>query len=113
MHSTITVSDTASAYIKTMIEKEQGIAFRLSVKKTGCSGYSYQPQVVKMILEQDTQIVLPSLIICLDTSWLHILSNIHIDYIEENQKGLKQKKLVFLNAKESNRCGCGESFTIE
>jgi Fe-S cluster assembly iron-binding protein IscA len=36
-----------------------------------------------------------------------------VDFIEETTNVLKQKRLVFINPKETGRCGCGESFTIE
>ena len=36
-----------------------------------------------------------------------------IDYVSDAITGIKQKRLVFVNPNEKNRCGCGESFTIE
>ena len=35
-----------------------------------------------------------------------------IDFVEESKMGLKQKRLAFINQKESARCGCGESFQM-
>jgi iron-sulfur cluster assembly protein len=109
----ITVTTAASDYIKKMIEKNQGAGFRLSVKKTGCSGFSYQPSVVDVINPADQVLaVQPDLNIYIDTAWLDLLQNIQIDYIEDDKSGLKQKRLVFTNPKETDRCGCGESFHI-
>ena len=50
--------------------------------------------------------------IFIDTSWLHLLQDLQVDYVEEEKTGLKQKRLVFTNPNESSRCGCGESFHI-
>ena len=112
--SMIALSPAAKAYLKKMIAKEEGIGFRLSIKKTGCSGYSYQPSVIKTALTSDYQETLDNgVTIYLDGTWLAVLSGVVIDYCEEDKNGLKQKRLVFTNPQEGNRCGCGESFQIE
>jgi iron-sulfur cluster assembly accessory protein len=110
----ITVSPSANDYIKKMIEKEHGIGFRLSIKKTGCSGYSYLPSIVTQEIQTDmTCITEGGVTLFIDRAWLDLLQGIHVDYIEEEKAGLKQKRLVFTNPNESTRCGCGESFHIE
>lgn len=108
----ITVTDAASTYIRKMMEKENGLGFRLSIKKTGCSGYSYVPAIINQVNSSDTIFKTRDISIYLDTSWLHLLQDLEIDYIEEEKSGLKQKRLVFTNAKEAGRCGCGESFHV-
>lgn len=111
---TISFSDSACAYIKKMITKENGCGFRLSIKKTGCSGYAYTPSIVININETD--LVLENQFgtkIYVDRAWLDLLANLYIDYIEEDKSGLKQKRLTFTNPNESSRCGCGESFHVE
>lgn len=113
MNANITMTDAASAYIKRMLEKNHGIGLRLSVKKTGCSGYSYLPSVVEKENPADVLVEKNNLKIFIDSVWLDLLQNLHIDYLEEEKSGLKQKRLVFTNPSESSRCGCGESFHIE
>lgn len=110
-HATIT--QAASDYIKKMLLKEAGKGLRLSVKKTGCSGYSYLPTIIQEVNPTDVMVEAHGVTIYLDVAWLHLLEGVTIDYVEENKSGLKQKKLVFNNDKESGRCGCGESFHIE
>jgi len=109
----ISFSQTASTYIKKMIEQHQGVGFRLSIKKTGCSGYSYFPSVIDTINPNDEMLDISGMKIFIATEWRDLLQDLHVDYIEENKTGIKQKKLVFTNAKESSRCGCGESFHVE
>ena len=113
MNPDISVTDAACTYIKKNLEKNQGIGFRLSIKKTGCSGYSYVPEIINKVNEKDIVIKTANEVtIYIDATWLHLLQGLHIDYMEEEKAGLKQKRLVFTNAKESGRCGCGESFHV-
>lgn len=113
MQTNINVTPAASAYIKKMLEKTPGVGLRLSIKKTGCSGYSYLPEIAADKKASDVVVTIADLTILLDGGWLDLLNGIKIDYIEEEKSGLKQKRLVFSNEKESGRCGCGESFHIE
>ena len=48
-----------------------------------------------------------------DPKWTTFIDGLVIDYVKENLAGIAQKRLVFINPQEKNRCGCGESFTIE
>lgn len=114
MNLNIVMTDAACAYVKKMVEKDQGLGFRLSIKKTGCSGYSYLPSVIEKINATDMSFETTNGVeVYVDTTWLSLLQGLHIDYIEEEKTGLKQKRLVFTNPNESSRCGCGESFHVE
>jgi iron-sulfur cluster assembly protein len=114
MNPEITLTDAACAYIKKNLEKNQGTGFRLSIKKTGCSGYSYVPEIIHQVNEKDLVMKTANDIsIYIDVAWMHLLQGLHIDYLEEEISGLKQKRLIFSNARESGRCGCGESFHVE
>ena len=111
---TINVTEAARAYIKDYVTKENGLAFRLSVKKTGCSGYAYKPEIIRVINPHDQKATIDQdLIIYIDTAWLDLLNNIIIDYVIDDRTGLKQKKLLIINPQEESRCGCGESFHIQ
>ncbi len=114
MQTNIQFTESASAYIKKMLASQPGTGFRISIKKTGCSGYSYVPALVESI--HPTDVCLPiddDVSVYLDTAWLHLLEGVKVDYVEEVKTGLKQKRLIFTNEKEAGRCGCGESFHIE
>lgn len=113
MQTTITFSQAARDYIKKKIEDVKGKGFRLSIKKTGCSGYAYLPGIVNDVNPTDVLLTLENgIFVYLDRAWLDLLEHLEVDYIEESQTGLKQKRLVFNNPKEAARCGCGESFQI-
>lgn len=112
MQPEITLSKTAASYIKKMLEKEQGIAFKISIKKTGCSGFSYVPSILKTPSSTDLYLEVEGIGVYIDTQWKELLQNLHVDFIEESRAGIQQKRLVFTNPKEHGRCGCGESFHI-
>lgn len=114
MQTNLMVTEAAKNYLKNKLEQASGAGLRISIKKTGCSGYSYVPAIVESVNANDTAVaVADGVIVYLDTTWLHLLDGVSIDYIEEEKSGLKQKRLVFNNSKEAGRCGCGESFHIE
>lgn len=113
MSNPISVTESACAYLNKMLAAKPDTIFRLSIKKTGCSGYSYFPEIANEPRSSDTAMrVNDSITIYLDTTWLHLLNGITMDYVEEEKIGLKQKRLLFINPKESGRCGCGESFHV-
>jgi iron-sulfur cluster assembly accessory protein len=115
MNTIITLTDAAAAHIKTMLTKsEKAIGFRLSIKKTGCSGYAYLPDLVETAKDDDIHFIAQNGVhVFVDPSCEKFIKDVVVDYVEDNHAGIKQKRLVFINPNEKNRCGCGESFTIE
>lgn len=110
----ITITEAAVGHIKNMLEKDQkNIGFRLSIKKTGCSGYAYVPDIISEIKQNDIYFMQQDLPVYVDPDCEQFVSGLVIDYVADNNIGLKQKRLVFINPNEKNRCGCGESFTVD
>lgn len=115
MNQIITLTDAAATHIKQMLENRSGgIGFRLSIKKTGCSGLAYVPNIIAEVNQTDIHFVAQEgLPVYVDSLCKAFVNGLIIDYVSERGTGLKQKRLVFINPNEKNRCGCGESFTIE
>ena len=114
MNPNITFTESACTYIKKVIEKNKALGFRISIKKTGCSGYSYLPSLIEKANPSDIAFEIDNgLKIYVDAVWLELLQGIQVDCVEDEKSGIKQKRLVFTNPKEASRCGCGESFHIE
>ena len=113
--SIITLTDAAVLHIKTMLAKQSdSVGFRLSIKKTGCSGYAYVPDIITEVKTKDLHFVAQEgLHVYVDPQSEDVVKGVVIDYVSDTTIGLKQKRLVFINPNEKNRCGCGESFTIE
>ncbi len=115
MTTIITLTDAAASHIQTMLtQNTSGVGFRLTIKKTGCSGYAYLPNIIEKVNDNDIHFVAQNgLHVYVDPTSEKFLKDVVIDYVVENHAGIKQKRLVFINPNEKNRCGCGESFTIE
>jgi len=111
----ISLTDAAVAHIKKMLAlNDKALGFRLSIKKTGCSGFAYVPDLVEIVPTDDLHFTAQeNLNVYIDTKSIQYLQGIIVDYVADEIAGLKQKRLVFINPKETGRCGCGESFTIE
>lgn len=115
MTDIISLTDAAAEHIKGMLVKDKNAqGFRLSIKKTGCSGYAYQPTLVEKIMPEDIHFTTENGVeVYVDPKCTQFIKDLVIDYVEDNQIGIKQKRLVFINPNEKNRCGCGESFTVD
>lgn len=111
----ITLTDAAASHIQSLLaDNANSVGFRLSIKKTGCSGYAYVPSILEQSNEKDIYFMAQNgLKVYLDTAYLDLLQGIVVDYVSDTTSGISQKRLVYINPQEKNRCGCGESFTIE
>ncbi len=111
----VTFTDAAVTHIKKMLlQTPNALGFRLAVKETGCSGYSYVPSIIDNPVSGDLNYsVQQDLQVYVEEKSLPFIKEVLVDYTEDETQGLKQKRLVFVNPNEKARCGCGESFTIE
>jgi len=105
----ITVSDTAAKKIKANLEKRgKGIAIRIGIKTTGCSGFAYIMEYVDNLTIDDVLISDNNTVIVTDPISLPMVAGITVDYVRQ---GLNEG-FEFINPLEKDRCGCGESFRI-
>ena len=104
----INLTDNAIEKFSEQLEQRgKGIGILVGVKQTGCSGYAYTLEFVDIPhtcfhkhYKNFTLFVDPSAEIFIDGTT--------IDYIKQ---GLNEK-FEFINPKEKDRCGCGESFRV-
>ena len=108
----IQLTVAAINHIKNVIERRGGgIGFRISIKKTGCSGYMYVPVVVDAATEGDIQEqVSDDLLVFIDPACADILDGTLLDYVK---KDLGMEMLQFNNPNAEGLCGCGESFKLK
>ncbi|WP_267256895.1 Fe-S cluster assembly scaffold SufA [Coxiella endosymbiont of Ornithodoros maritimus] len=110
----IIIEFTKAAYthIQSLIKKGTGHSFfRLSIKKTGCSGYMYQPEIVENPKENDVLMKTAiGLTIAIDPKCLHMIKGTVVDYVK---KDLGQYQFYFNNPNAIGACGCGESFHLK
>jgi iron-sulfur cluster assembly protein len=89
---------------------EQAICMRLSLKKSGCSGYRYDFQALTAIPTNDYQLPLNEHItLAIDREAYPLFKGLQVDYIKQGM----QSKFSFENPNESGHCGCGESFSVK
>ena len=105
----ITVTDTAAKKIKTNLEKRgKGIAIRIGIKTTGCSGLAYIMEYVDELTIDDILLSDNGAVIVVDPKSLPMVAGITVDYVRQ---GLNEG-FEFINPLEKDRCGCGESFRL-
>ncbi len=105
----ITVTDSAVAKIKTMMEKEgkQGYGLRVGVIPGGCAGLSYDLRFQKTPYSNDIVLEQGDFKIFINEESVSFLKGIELDYIDT----LKESGFKYRNPNASNSCGCGTSFS--
>jgi iron-sulfur cluster assembly protein len=108
----ISVTDIAAAKIQANIQRRgQGLGIRVGVRTTGCSGLAYILEYVDQ--EQGAQICTRHF----DTNGVRVYVNpehlVYLDgmIIDYQKRGLNEG-FEFINEREKDRCGCGESFRV-
>jgi iron-sulfur cluster assembly protein len=106
----ISVTPAAAAHIQSVIQKRgSGMGFKLAVKNSGCSGYSYIIGIADAVGEQDVVFHSEGIEVIIPQECLNYLEGTQIDLAIQ---GLN-RKLVFHNPKAIDACGCGESFNLK
>ncbi len=106
----ITFTESAAKQIKNQIAKRgSGLALRIGVKPSGCSGHSYTYDFADEISENDELVELHDVKVVIDKVSLQYIDGSKLDFVTE---GLKQVFKIE-NPKVTAMCGCGESFTIK
>lgn len=110
----ISLTPAAEQHIKSMLAKQKtALGFRLSVKKVGCSGLTYVPELVQQnqVNNEDVMFFTANgLQIFVDKQWVDALRGTVVDL---SSKGIGQTQLVYQNPNVANECGCGESFHLK
>ena len=104
----IQLTDNAAQRVKLFLDKENGRALRLGVRKTGCSGWAYEVSIASVFDEDDQVFEDKGVKIVVDNESLPYLKGSRIDF---TTKGLN-RTFEFDNPNATDECGCGESFTI-
>jgi len=107
----ITITDAAMQHLQKQIAKQgHGVGLRFGVKKSGCSGFAYQIDLIDATNQDDRVFPLANnLVLAVANKHLPILQGTEIDYIKE---GINQR-FQFNNPNETASCGCGESFSVD
>lgn len=104
-----TFTESAAKQItKQLAKRGSGLALRIGVKLSGCSGYSYTYDYADEIKADDHVFEAYDAKIVLDNEAFQVIDGSKLDFVTE---GLKQTFKVE-NPKVTATCGCGESFSV-
>lgn len=106
----ITLTENAAKHIQQQLAKRgKGLALRVGIKKSGCSGFSYVFDYADEIKSDDQLFESHKTKVVVDTSSLPYVDGSRIDFAKE---GLNSS-FKFINPNIDNTCGCGESFSVK
>lgn len=107
----ISLTSSTVEHVKNCLkEHSESAGFRLSVKKSGCTGYAYVPEIVEAPKDTDICFKQDGVNIYVDSGSVSKVKGTVLDYVDS---GIGQKQMVYRNPNEAANCGCGESFNVE
>ncbi len=104
----VTLTKQAADHVRRYLAREAGLALRLGVKRTGCSGWAYVVDIAERIGAGDRVFEDQGLKVVVDEVSLPIVDGTEVDFV---RSGLN-RNFVFRNPNAGAECGCGESFSI-
>ena len=106
----IQLTQCAADHVQRMLNKRgHGMGLRLSTRKTGCSGFSYEVDYADQINDDDVLFESLDIKIVIDKKSLPNVNGSEIDYSTSNAIN---QGFEFHNPNVQDVCGCGESFNV-
>ncbi len=105
----ITLTDSASAKVRELIESEGNseLALRVAVRPGGCSGLSYEMFFDSEFSADDNKLDFGGVKVVVDNASAQHLNGASLDYKE----GLMGAGFSVNNPNTTRTCGCGNSFS--
>ena len=105
-----TVTDSAVAKVRELIEEEanEDLKLRVFVTGGGCSGFQYGFTFDELTAEDDAIINREGVTVLVDSMSYPYLAGAQVDY----EEGLQGSKFSVSNPNASSTCGCGSSFSV-
>ena len=106
----IRLSTNAADRIKEIMSSanNSAIGVRIGVKSGGCAGMSYVMEYAKEAKPNEEIIKDKGVMVLIDPKAIMYLLGTEMDFKKEKFSS----QFIFKNPNETERCGCGESFTI-
>lgn len=105
----ITLSESAAGRIRQIAEREgRPVMLRVAVEGGGCSGFSYQFDLVDEAQADDLRIERDGAAAVVDEVSMVLLKGSEIDFVDE----LAGAEFKIRNPNAKSSCGCGVSFSI-
>jgi len=105
----VTLTEKAAVHVRSFLAKRgKGVALRLGVRTTGCSGMAYKLEYADAVGPEDLQFESHGVKVVIDPKSLPYLDGTELDFAREGlNEGFK-----FNNPNVKDACGCGESFNV-
>jgi iron-sulfur cluster insertion protein len=105
----ITLTDTAAAKVKSLIESEgdSELSLRVAVRPGGCSGFSYEMFFDSDIAADDIKLDVKGVRVVTDAASSDLLNGAILDF----KDGLQGAGFAIENPNANRTCGCGNSFS--
>jgi iron-sulfur cluster assembly protein len=105
----ISLTSAAADRVRSFLGRRgRGVGLRLSVKKTGCSGFAYVVNYADEIGADDIVFEDQGVKVIVDRASLGFIDGTEVDFVKQ---GLNEA-FRFRNPNVKGECGCGESFTV-
>ncbi|HJY41698.1 MAG TPA: iron-sulfur cluster assembly protein IscA [Steroidobacteraceae bacterium] len=105
----ISLTSAAADRVRSFLGRRgHGVGLRLSVKKTGCSGFAYVVNYADEIGADDVVFENQGVKVIVDRASLGLIDGTEVDFVKQ---GLNEA-FRFRNPNVKGECGCGESFTV-
>jgi iron-sulfur cluster assembly protein len=105
----VTMTERAAQRVSEFLARRgKGVALRLGVRTTGCSGMAYKLEYADHIDPDDQTFEVHGVRIVVDPKSLAFIDGTELDFVRD---GLNEG-FRFNNPNERDRCGCGESFRV-
>ena len=105
----VTLTEKAASHVQSFLAKRgKGVALRIGVRTSGCSGMAYKLEFADAVEPSDLQFESHGVRVVVDPKSLPYVDGTELDYTREGlNEGFK-----FRNPNVKDECGCGESFNI-
>jgi iron-sulfur cluster assembly protein len=105
----VTLTEKAATHVQNFIAKRgKGVALRIGVRTSGCSGFAYKLEFADAVNPDDHQFESHGVQVVVDPKSLPFVEGTQLDYAREGlNEGFK-----FSNPNVKGECGCGESFNV-
>jgi iron-sulfur cluster assembly protein len=105
----ISLTSAAADRVRSFLGRRgHGVGLRLSVKKTGCSGFAYVVNYADEVAADDVVFEDQGVKVIVDRASLGFIDGTEVDFVKQ---GLNEA-FRFRNPNVKGECGCGESFTV-
>ncbi|SNC58807.1 Fe-S cluster assembly scaffold SufA [Sodalis endosymbiont of Henestaris halophilus] len=103
----LTITHSAAHQIKQLVKNSPAmLGLRLSIKESGCAGFSYVIKEAKWVENSDLIYEHDGARLYVPLKAMPLIDGTELDYVQQGLNHIFQ----FNNPKAKHSCGCGESF---